>query len=189
MAEDMCRTSELTEIVPPGIGAVVLKELPAAGKQGIVYVIEGNPITAYTWNGTQFVSVGGGGDDSFIVMPGSIWTGDCVKTYGVVHRVNTGSGCFIGEQLGSGILGGVRINGRWFDVQDIACKYGNNEMGITLEGFEVSYSNYDIVAQKSIDCDDPAYAHGQTITPTLTVTWDGNTYSAPLPLHIIEMGG
>lgn len=57
MAEDMCRTSEVTEIVPPGIGAVVLKELPAAGKQGIVYVIEGNPITAYTWDGTQFVSI------------------------------------------------------------------------------------------------------------------------------------
>lgn len=59
MAENMCRTSEVTEIVPPGIGAVVLKELPAAGKQGIVYVIEGNPITAYTWNGTQFVSLSG----------------------------------------------------------------------------------------------------------------------------------
>lgn len=59
MAENMCRTSEVTEIVPPGIGAVVLKELPAAGKEGIVYVIEGNPITAYTWNGTQFVSICG----------------------------------------------------------------------------------------------------------------------------------
>ena len=54
--EDLCRTSEVTEIVPPGIGAVVLKELPAAGKEGIVYVIE-DPITAYTWNGTQFVSI------------------------------------------------------------------------------------------------------------------------------------
>lgn len=188
MAENMCRTSEVTEIVPPGIGAVVLKELPAAGKQGIVYVIEGNPITAYTWNGTQFVSVGGGGD-SFIVMPGGILTGDCEKTYGVVHRVNTGSGCVIGEQLSSGILGGVCINGRWFDVEEITCKYGNNEMGVSLEGFELSYSNYEVTAQKSIDCDDPTYEHGQTITPTLTITWDGNTYSAPLPLHIIAMGG
>ena len=57
MAEDMCRTSDVTEITPPGIGAVVLKELPAAGKQGIVYVIEGDPITAYTWNGEDFVSI------------------------------------------------------------------------------------------------------------------------------------
>ena len=59
MAENMCRTSDVAEIVPPGIGAVVLKELPAAGKENIVYVIEGNPITAYTWNGTQFVSICG----------------------------------------------------------------------------------------------------------------------------------
>ena len=61
MAENMCRTSEVTEITPPGIGAVVLKELPAAGKQGIVYVIPGvdNAILAYTWNGTQFVSICG----------------------------------------------------------------------------------------------------------------------------------
>ena len=57
MAEDMCRTSEVTEITPPGIGAVVLKELPAAGKEGIVYVIEGDPITAYTWDGEDFVSI------------------------------------------------------------------------------------------------------------------------------------
>lgn len=57
--ENLCRDSEVTTITPPGIGAVVLKELPAAGKQGIVYVIEGNPITAYTWNGTQFVSICG----------------------------------------------------------------------------------------------------------------------------------
>lgn len=55
--ENLCRDSEVTTITPPGIGAVVLKELPAAGKQGIVYVIEGDPITAYTWNGTQFVSI------------------------------------------------------------------------------------------------------------------------------------
>lgn len=57
--ENLCRDSEVTTITPPGIGAVVLKELPAAGKQGIVYVIEGNPITAYTWDGTQFVSICG----------------------------------------------------------------------------------------------------------------------------------
>lgn len=57
--ENLCRDSEVTTITPPGIGAVVLKELPAAGKEGIVYVIEGNPITAYTWNGTQFVSICG----------------------------------------------------------------------------------------------------------------------------------
>ena len=56
MAEDMCRTSEVTEITPPGIGAVVLKELPAAGKEGIVYVIE-DPLSAYTWDGTDFVSI------------------------------------------------------------------------------------------------------------------------------------
>ncbi len=58
MAENMCRTSEVTTITPPGIGAVVLNELPAAGKEGIVYVIPGeNAISAYTWNGTQFVSI------------------------------------------------------------------------------------------------------------------------------------
>ena len=56
MAEDMCRTSEVTEITPPGIGAVVLKELPAAGKEGIVYVIE-DTLSAYTWDGTDFVSI------------------------------------------------------------------------------------------------------------------------------------
>lgn len=56
---NLCRDSEVTTITPPGIGAVVLKELPAAGKEGIVYVIEGNPITAYTWDGTQFVSICG----------------------------------------------------------------------------------------------------------------------------------
>ena len=57
--ENLCRDSEVTTITPPGIGAVVLNELPAAGKEGIVYVIEGNPITAYTWDGTQFVSICG----------------------------------------------------------------------------------------------------------------------------------
>lgn len=59
MAENMCRTSEVTEIVPPGIGAVVLKELPAAGKEGIVYVIDSDPVAAYTWDGEKFVSMGG----------------------------------------------------------------------------------------------------------------------------------
>lgn len=56
MAENMCRTSEVTEITPPGIGAVVLNELPAAGKPGIVYVIE-DPLSAYTWDGTDFVNI------------------------------------------------------------------------------------------------------------------------------------
>ena len=131
---------------------------------------------------------GGGGDDSFLIVPSGIWTGDCEKTYGIVHRVITGDGCVLGEWLNN-IIDGFRINGRWFDEQEIACKYGNNEMGIQIEGFELSYLEDGITAQKSIDCDDPTYDHGQTITPTVTVTWEGNTYSAQLPLQIIAMGG
>lgn len=57
--ENLCRDSEVTTITPPGIGAVVLKELPAAGKQGIVYVIESDPIAVYTWDGEKFVEQGG----------------------------------------------------------------------------------------------------------------------------------
>ena len=57
---------------------------------------------------------GGGGDDSFLIVPSGIWTGDCEKTYGIVHRVITGDGCVLGEWLNN-IIDGFRINGRWFD--------------------------------------------------------------------------
>lgn len=56
MAENLCRDSEVTTITPPGIGAVVVKELPAAGKTGIVYVLE-DPLSAYTWNGEDFDNI------------------------------------------------------------------------------------------------------------------------------------
>ena len=55
--ENLCRDSEVTTITPPGLGAVVVNELPAAGKEGIVYVVDDDIISAYTWNGTAFVSI------------------------------------------------------------------------------------------------------------------------------------
>lgn len=55
--EDLCRDSEVTTITPPGIGAVVVNELPETGKEGIVYVVPGDSISAYTWDGASFVSI------------------------------------------------------------------------------------------------------------------------------------
>ena len=58
MAEDMCRTA--TEmIVPPGHGAIVVSALPETGVEGVYYIVDGDTPSFYTWDGTQFVSLGG----------------------------------------------------------------------------------------------------------------------------------
>lgn len=58
MAENMCRTA--TEmIVPPGHGAIVVSALPETGVEGVYYIVDGDTPSFYTWDGTQFVSVGG----------------------------------------------------------------------------------------------------------------------------------
>lgn len=60
--EDLCRDSEVTTITPPGIGAVVVKELPETGKEGIVYIVDGEPMGIYEWDGEEFVSACDGGN-------------------------------------------------------------------------------------------------------------------------------
>ena len=78
MAENMCRTA--TEmIVPPGHGAIVVSALPETGVEGVYYIVDGDTPSFYTWDGTQFVSVGGGGSeyrDAYIAIVERTTVGD-----------------------------------------------------------------------------------------------------------------
>lgn len=181
MAEDMCRTSEVTEITPPGIGAVVLKELPAAGKEGIVYVIEGDPIATYIWDGEQFVSIGGGGGGcDFIIVP-PFWYD--AETEEVIPNAVLRRPHIVGEQEqgcelafdytvmsgGGGVASAVYINGEWFNQDSWYTAEQSRQADILVDGFTRNGSGSFMV----VDCDDPAYAIGQTINLTVSVEIDG----------------
>ena len=199
MAEDMCRDSEVTVITPPGIGAVVLAELPASGAEGIVYVIEGDPITTYTWDGTQFVPIGGGGGDcdcDFRLSP-DFWLIPETEEF-VPYAVVRSPGTLIGESAdicilsffsevisgGGGIASTVYINGQWYDGNSWSLVQQGGHGGLSVDGFSV-HPDYQ-VPYMVIDCDDPAYAVGETIDLTITGTVDGVSATQTLPYTIVD---
>ena len=165
--ENLCR--EATEMItPPGVGAVVLHELPAVGKEGIVYVIDSDPVAAYTWDGEKFVAVGGGdaGDCATVCEMADIIRDRILHQYeGLVNAFENGDEYFglydyhlSMETVVYPLVICALIEQTDVDAADIKFDYQQYEIGfsVTASGGEVTITNawvHDLKTDESVTCE------------------------------------
>lgn len=136
---------------------------------------------------------GGGGMPSMMIALGTNYTDEepCGIASGAIIKYPAqveGGPCVLGNTLSYGVIDGAFINGRWYSIYELGCRYENEEIGLSLGEFTVTSTGmyHDVVAQMEIDCDDPRYQDGETITVNFTVTIDGVDYTQPITLTIHE---